>query len=430
MIWLELFLKTSSTKANTLFKRARIVKNDEDRETALQMQKDSLDLASKYCKDMEDRWLLEYAKSLSNMAFVYSDYIPDEENFIHYSDLSNSSHGALYKANPNKYVADCISHFGQMRGKYFKFDLNDKVLGAEKIIEKILDMEIKRGCDVWVAAYFRYLAFNFKSGKWKEIHKRKKTRAYTSLCELNFDKWFNLKKIEFISEEKKVLFLIKWIKEEQPVEDYIFMLSGFLKNIDTLENDEQKKEILNIALGKYKEIELYFKDKNDLKLYINYLNNLSKAYLDVKPEPFDLEEIHGLITMAKEKLNNSVCQTADWNEYHRICNENFKRAEEPLEETKKRTVSQKLSNDLADEQDYSVGKFYKGIIKRIMHFGIFVELTSGKDALLHISKISDERIDNLKERYIEGEEIEVVMIGRNEKGILLATKDFYIQKNN
>ena len=73
---------------------------------------------------------------------------------------------------------------------------------------------------------------------------------------------------------------------------------------------------------------------------------------------------------------------------------------------------------------YDLGKVYHGKIKKIVDFGIFVEMPDGFDALLHISKISKERIHNLSERYHEGDEIDVVVMEQNGKKVSLATPEF------
>lgn len=73
---------------------------------------------------------------------------------------------------------------------------------------------------------------------------------------------------------------------------------------------------------------------------------------------------------------------------------------------------------------YDLGKVYKGKIKKIVDFGMFIEMPDGFDALLHISKISKEHIGNLAERYSEGSEIDVVVMEQNGKKVGLATPDF------
>ncbi len=73
---------------------------------------------------------------------------------------------------------------------------------------------------------------------------------------------------------------------------------------------------------------------------------------------------------------------------------------------------------------YEVGKMYKGRVKRVVDFGVFVEMPDGFDALLHISKVAKERINDLSERYHEGDEIDVVVMEQKGKKVELATPEY------
>jgi len=59
---------------------------------------------------------------------------------------------------------------------------------------------------------------------------------------------------------------------------------------------------------------------------------------------------------------------------------------------------------------YEVGGVYDGVIKRIVDFGAFVELPDGTDGLLHISKISDKRVEKVSDVVSEGEKIRVEIL--------------------
>ncbi|SFV74483.1 Polyribonucleotide nucleotidyltransferase [hydrothermal vent metagenome] len=60
--------------------------------------------------------------------------------------------------------------------------------------------------------------------------------------------------------------------------------------------------------------------------------------------------------------------------------------------------------------DYKVGEHYEGIVKRIVDFGAFIELPDGQDGLLHISKISDHRVDKVSDVLSEGDKITVEIL--------------------
>jgi polyribonucleotide nucleotidyltransferase len=59
---------------------------------------------------------------------------------------------------------------------------------------------------------------------------------------------------------------------------------------------------------------------------------------------------------------------------------------------------------------YEVGDKYEGTVKRIVDFGAFVELPDGTDGLLHISKISDKRVDKVSDVFSEGDKVTVEIL--------------------
>lgn len=60
--------------------------------------------------------------------------------------------------------------------------------------------------------------------------------------------------------------------------------------------------------------------------------------------------------------------------------------------------------------EYKVGDKYKGIVKKIVDFGAFIELPDGTDGLIHISKISDQRVEKVSDVLKEGDEINVEIL--------------------
>lgn len=76
------------------------------------------------------------------------------------------------------------------------------------------------------------------------------------------------------------------------------------------------------------------------------------------------------------------------------------------------------------QMEYKVGESYEGKVKRIVDFGLFVEMPDGFDALLHVSKVAKERVNNLPERYSEGDAITVIVMEQKGKKVELATPEF------
>ena len=71
-----------------------------------------------------------------------------------------------------------------------------------------------------------------------------------------------------------------------------------------------------------------------------------------------------------------------------------------------------------------IGKIYVGKVERIVDFGAFVNILPGKDGLVHISQISDQRIEKVTDVLKEGQEVKVLVLDVDNRGrIKLSIKD-------
>ncbi len=83
-------------------------------------------------------------------------------------------------------------------------------------------------------------------------------------------------------------------------------------------------------------------------------------------------------------------------------------------------MAQKIIEGMIEEP--VVGKTYKGTVKRIMDFGVFVEILPGKEGLVHVSKLAAQRVENPADVVSEGQELEVKVTDVDKMGrINLAT---------
>ena len=81
-----------------------------------------------------------------------------------------------------------------------------------------------------------------------------------------------------------------------------------------------------------------------------------------------------------------------------------------------------IIKDLTKEAE--IGAVYQGIVKRIEKFGCFVELWSGTEGLVHVSKLDHKRVENVEDVVKLGDKINVKVIKIDEKGrIDLSRKD-------
>ncbi|RFA38135.1 polyribonucleotide nucleotidyltransferase [Alkalilimnicola ehrlichii] len=66
--------------------------------------------------------------------------------------------------------------------------------------------------------------------------------------------------------------------------------------------------------------------------------------------------------------------------------------------------------------DVEVGKVYQGRVQKLMDFGAFVNILPGRDGLVHISQISDQRVENVSDALSEGEIVKVKVLEVDRQG--------------
>ncbi len=66
--------------------------------------------------------------------------------------------------------------------------------------------------------------------------------------------------------------------------------------------------------------------------------------------------------------------------------------------------------------EVEVGSIYEGRVVRLMDFGAFVQILPGKDGLVHISQISDERVERVSDKLKEGDVVRVKVLEVDRQG--------------
>jgi polyribonucleotide nucleotidyltransferase len=66
--------------------------------------------------------------------------------------------------------------------------------------------------------------------------------------------------------------------------------------------------------------------------------------------------------------------------------------------------------------DVEVGRIYEGKVARLMDFGAFVTILPGKDGLVHISQISNERVEKVSDKLSEGDVVQVKVLEVDRQG--------------
>ena len=67
-------------------------------------------------------------------------------------------------------------------------------------------------------------------------------------------------------------------------------------------------------------------------------------------------------------------------------------------------------------EDPEIGRIYQGVVRRVVPFGAFVEISPGKDGLVHISELEPKRVERVEDVINEGDSVLVKVIGIDREG--------------
>ena len=84
-----------------------------------------------------------------------------------------------------------------------------------------------------------------------------------------------------------------------------------------------------------------------------------------------------------------------------------------------RKMAQDRINALTEEPE--INKIYVGKVANIVDFGAFVNIMPGRDGLVHVSEISEERVENVSDYFVEGEEVKVKVLEIDRQGKIRLT---------
>ena len=223
-----------------------------------------------------------------------------------------------------------------------------------------------------------------------------------------------------IKEAEKVVVLTDIQGMEDFLGDMDFKVAGTSKGITAIQMDIKihgiDREILTHALERARKGRLFILDKMlaciptprpELSQYAPKI-----IIMNIKPE-----KIRDVIGTGGKVINKIIEETGvkiDIEEDGTV----YIAAENP----EKGNAAKKMIEKIVKEIE--VGEVYLGKVVRITTFGAFVELEEGKDGLLHISKISDKRVNKVEDVLSIGDEILVKVTEIDQQGrINLSRKD-------
>ena len=217
-----------------------------------------------------------------------------------------------------------------------------------------------------------------------------------------------------IKEGNRFAVLSDILGDEDHLGDMDFKVAGSEKGITALQMDIKitgiTKEIMHAALVQAREGRLHILDvmKNALQTPRTELSAYAPRMITLKIKPEKIRDVIGkggaVIRALTEETGTSI-DIGDDGTVTIACvsSEGGELARKRIEEI---------------TADVEVGRIYDGTVLKLLDFGAIVSVLPGKDGLLHISQIANERVNAVADHLKEGQSVRVKVIEADEKGRL------------
>ena len=215
-----------------------------------------------------------------------------------------------------------------------------------------------------------------------------------------------------IKEGDKFAVLSDILGDEDHLGDMDFKVAGTEKGVTALQMDIKidgiTHEIMEIALSQanegYKHIlgemnKVIAAPREDMSQY-------APRYLTLKIHPDKIRDVIGKGGATIRSITEQTGASVDIDD-----NGNVKVASVDRDAGEQ---AMKLIEQIT--ADVEVGVVYEGKVAKLMDFGAFVTILPGKDGLVHISQISEERVENVSDKLSEGDIVKVKVLEIDKQG--------------
>jgi polyribonucleotide nucleotidyltransferase len=215
-----------------------------------------------------------------------------------------------------------------------------------------------------------------------------------------------------IKEDSKFAVLSDILGDEDHLGDMDFKVAGTNDGVTALQMDIKitgiTREIMEAALEQAKEGRLFILDNMNAVISAprDDISQFAPRIISIKINPEKIRDVIGkggaTIRALTEETGASIDITDDG--IVKIASVDCEGGEEA-----RRRIEQITA-------DVEVGTIYEGKVAKLMDFGAFVTILPGKDGLVHISQISDERVENVSDKLTEGEVVKVKVLEIDKQG--------------
>jgi len=215
-----------------------------------------------------------------------------------------------------------------------------------------------------------------------------------------------------VKEEDGFAVLTDILGDEDHLGDMDFKVAGTGDGITALQMDIKiqgiTREIMNTALAQAKDARLHILEEMSavIKAPREEMSEWAPTIMTFKIDPEKIRDVIGKGGAVIRAMTEETGATID------IENDGTVRIAS-VDGASGKEARRRIELITADVE---VGRVYEGRVARLMDFGAFVTILPGKDGLVHISQISNERVEKVSDKLAEGDIVKVKVLEVDRQG--------------
>jgi len=215
-----------------------------------------------------------------------------------------------------------------------------------------------------------------------------------------------------IKEGSRFAVLTDILGDEDHLGDMDFKVAGTARGVTALQMDIKiegiTKEIMQVALAQAREgrMTILQKMQDSIAASRGELSAYAPRMIRMKINPEKIRDVIGKGGAVIRALTEETGTQIDIEDDGTVIIAS-------VDQEKGREAQRRIMELTADVE---VGKVYDGTVLRLLDFGAIVQILPGRDGLLHISQIANERVNQVSDFLKEGQHVRVKVIEADEKG--------------
>jgi polyribonucleotide nucleotidyltransferase len=215
-----------------------------------------------------------------------------------------------------------------------------------------------------------------------------------------------------IKEGKRFAVLTDILGDEDHLGDMDFKVAGSERGVTALQMDMKiegiTKEIMQVALDQARVARLHILNlmKGSLDHSREEISSFAPRIIKIKINPERIRDVigkGGVVIRGLQEETGTTIEIGDDGTISIAC----------VNSEGGEAARKKIADIVAEVE---VGKVYDGTVLKLLDFGAIVSILPGKDGLLHISQISEKRVNSVADFLKEGQAVKVKVMEADEKG--------------